>query len=396
MRNEEIIIDLADPVFTKTIRSRQNDKNGLKITVNVREKGQLVDLTGYAVKYEAINQVGLFVRDDAQIVDAKNGVFSYTLSSQAVSTSDDWTAYFVMEKSTERMSTPDIRITLRRDVKEGNIKIENYISEFDKLKKQIDALQQAVDKMDVVKRSGGIMTGYLTMRPTPGSNIGVGFNSEDKVLDIGLVGASDGQFYLKDWKNNKVLLDKSPTGVFNVFADNLLKKAGDIINGLLEFKSDNAIVLGSRSYKTVIHKGAQGELIFAPSTVSQGDTWDWSKRVEFRTDGTIRQANDTGWINLPTTGVENVPDRILKYKRSGEQISVIGSVKYLANTTVFATLPAGFRPVQSIAFPALAYGNGPTVCEVTVKSDGGIFLNGVQNGNVIHIAMSFFNLDITD
>ncbi|AHA70028.1 BppU family phage baseplate upper protein [Bacillus thuringiensis] len=389
MRNEEIMIDLADPVFTKTIRSRQNDKNGLKLTVYVREKGKIVDLTGYAVKYEAINQVGLFVRDDAQIVDAKNGVFSYTLSSQAVSTSDDWTAYFVMEKSTERMSTPDIRITLRRDVKEGNIKIENYISDFDNLKKQIDALQQAVDKMDVVKRLGGIMTGYLTMRPTPGSNIGVGFNSEDKLLDIGLVGASDGQFYLKDWKNNKVLLDKSPTGVFNVFADNLLKKAGDIINGLLEFKSDNAIVLGSRSYKTVIHKGAQGELIFAPSTKEQGDSWDWSKRVEFRTDGTIRQAYDTGWINLPTNGVENVPDRILKYKRSGEQITVIGSVRNPVNTTIFATLPTGFRPVQNIAFPALAYGNGPTVCEVTVKSDGGIFVNGVQNGNTIHIAMNF-------
>ncbi|MGQ0452034.1 BppU family phage baseplate upper protein, partial [Bacillus sp. SS-TM] len=140
MRNEEIIIDLADPVFNKTIRSRQNDKNGLKITVYVREKGQIVDLTGYAVKYEAINQVGLFVRDDAQIVDAKNGVFSYTLSSQAVSTSDDWTAYFVMEKSTERMSTPDIRITLRRDVKEGNIKIENYISEFEIIKKTLDEL----------------------------------------------------------------------------------------------------------------------------------------------------------------------------------------------------------------------------------------------------------------
>ncbi|MEI3621081.1 BppU family phage baseplate upper protein [Bacillus thuringiensis] len=389
MRNEEIMIDLADPVFTKTIRSRQNDKNGLKLTVYVREKGKIVDLTGYAVKYEAINQVGLFVRDDAQIVDAKNGVFSYTLSSQAVSTSDDWTAYFVMEKSTERMSTPDIRITLRRDVKEGNIKIENYISDFDNLKKQIDALQQAVDKMDVVKRLGGIMTGYLTMRPTPGSNIGVGFNSEDKLLDIGLVGASDGQFYLKDWKNNKVLLDKSPTGVFNVFADNLLKKAGDIINGLLEYKSDHAIVLGSRSYKTVIHKGAQGEVIFAPSTKEQGDTWDWSKKVEFRTDGTMKQATDTGWITLPTTGVENVPDRILKYKRSGEQITVIGSVRNPVNTTIFATLPTGFRPVQNIAFPALAYGNGPTVCEVTVKSDGGIFVNGVQNGNTIHIAMNF-------
>ncbi|AFQ18197.1 BppU family phage baseplate upper protein [Bacillus thuringiensis] len=389
MRNEEIIIDLADPVFTKTIRSRQNDKNGLKLTVYAREKGIKLDLTGYAVKYEATNHTGVFIRDDAQIVDAKNGVFSYSFTSQAVSTSDDWTAYFVMEKNTERMSTPDIRIALRRDVKEGNIKIENYISDFEVLKKQIDALQQAVDKMDVVKRSGGMMTGYLTMRPTLGSNIGVGFNSEDKVLDTGLVGVSDGQLYLKDWKNNKVLLDKSPTGVFNVFADNLLKKAGDIINGLLEFKSDNAIVLGSRSFKSVIHKGTQGELIFAPSTKEQGDTWDWSKRVEFRTDGTIRQANDTGWINLPTTGVENVPDRILKYKRSGDQITVIGSVRNPANTTIFAVLPVGFRPVQNIAFPALAYGNGPTVCEVTVKSDGGIFVNGVQSGNTIHIAMSF-------
>ncbi|MGR5865595.1 BppU family phage baseplate upper protein [Bacillus cereus] len=397
MRNEEIIIDLADPVFTKTIRSRQNDKNGLKLTVYVREKGQIVDLTGYAVKYEAINQVGLFVRDDSQIVDAKNGVFSYTLSPQAVSTSDDWTAYFVMEKSTERMSTPDIRITLKRDVKEGNIKIENYISEFDKLKKQIDALQQAVDKMDVVKRSGGIMTGYLTMRPTPGSNIGVGFNSEDKLLDIGLVGASDGQFYLKDWKNNKVLLDKSPTGVFNVFADNLLKKAGDIINGLLEFKSDNAIILGSRSFKSVIHKGSQGELIFAPSTKEQGDSWDWSKRVEFRTDGTIRQAYDTGWINLPTTGVENVPDRILKYKRSGEHVNVIGSIRNAQNATVFATLPVGCRPVQDIAVPAIMITGGVNTnfCEVTVKKDGGIFVNGVQSGSTFHIAMNFFNLNRT-
>ncbi|MEC3016427.1 BppU family phage baseplate upper protein [Bacillus cereus] len=391
MRNEEIMIDLADPVFTKKIRSRQNDKNGLKLTVYVREKGEKVDLTGYVVKYEATNHTGVFIRDDAQIVDSKNGVFSYSFTSQAVSTSDDWTAYFVMEKNTERMSTPDIRIALRRDVKEGNIKIENYISDFEVLKKQIDALQQAVDKMDVVKRSGGMMTGYLTMRPTLGSNIGVGFNSEDKVLDTGLVGVSDGQLYLKDWKNNKVLLDKSPTGVFNVFADNLLKKAGDIINGLLEFKSDNAIVLGSRSFKSVIHKGSQGELIFAPSTKEQGDSWDWSKRVEFRTDGTIRQANDTGWINLPTTGVENVPDRTMKYKKSGEHVNLIGSIRNAQNATVFATLPAGFRPIQDIARPAVMITGGVNTnfCEVTVKKDGGIFVNGVQSGSTFHIEISF-------
>ncbi|WP_242476411.1 BppU family phage baseplate upper protein [Bacillus cereus] len=145
MRNEEIIIDLADPVFTKTIRSRQNDKNGLEINVNVRELGNSVDLTGYAVKYEATNHTGAFIRDDAQIIDAKNGVFSYTFTSQAVSTSADWTAYFVMEKNAERTSTPDIRIVLKRDVKEGNMKIENYISDFEKAIEQVAGYRKEID-----------------------------------------------------------------------------------------------------------------------------------------------------------------------------------------------------------------------------------------------------------
>jgi len=360
MRNEEMTIDVADPVFTKTIRSRQNDKNGLKMTVYVREKGQIVDLTGYAVKYEAMNQIGKFVRDDAQIVDAKNGVFSYTLSSQAVSTSDDWTAYFVMEKSTERMSTPDIQIIVRRDVKEGNIKIENYISEFDGAMERVKGYRKEIDEAN---QKIAALTPYI----------------QKKVEET-------------DTKCKRVT-EQIQTRVDNVSkqidAMEIVKKAGDTITGLLEFKSDHAIILGSRSYKTVIHKGAQGEVIFAPSTKEQGDTWDWSKGVTLRTDGTIKQANDTGWMNLPTTGIENVPDRMLKYKRSGEQITVIGSVRNPVNTTVFATLPTGCRPVQNIAFPALAYGAVPTVCEVTVKSDGGIFVNGVQNGQTIHIVANF-------
>ncbi|HDT6574478.1 TPA: BppU family phage baseplate upper protein [Bacillus cereus] len=360
MRNEEMTIDVADPVFTKTIRSRQNDKNGLKMTVYVREKGQIIDLTGYAVKYEAMNQIGQFVRDDAQIVDAKNGVFSYTLSSQAVSTSDDWTAYFVMEKSTERMSTPDIQIIVRRDVKEGNIEIENYISEFDGAMERVKGYRKEIDEAN---QKIAALTPYIQKK----------------------VEETDAKC--------KGVTERVQTRVDNVSkqidAMEIVKKAGDTITGLLEFKSDHAIVFGSRSYKTVIHKGAQGEVIFAPSTKEQGDTWDWNKAVKIMPDGIIKQATDTGWINLPTTGVENVPDRILKYKRSGEQITVIGSVRNPANTTVFATLPTGLRPVQNIAFPALAYGAVPTVCEVTVKSDGGIFVNGVQSGNTIHIAMNF-------
>ncbi|WOA57291.1 BppU family phage baseplate upper protein [Bacillus mycoides] len=391
MRNEEIIIDLADPVFTKTIRSRQNDKNGLNLTVYVREKGQNVDLTGYAVKYEAMNQIGKVVRDDAQVVDAKNGVFSYTFTPQAVSTSDDWTAYFVMEKSNERMSTPDIRIVLRRDVKEGNIKIENYISEFEIIKKTLDELQQKLNTMDVVKKSGDTMPGNLSFDRAGTANTNKMAFSTAGVEELNFYQTGDGYYGIRDVKGNQGVWDYNRNNkMFNVSANtNLVKKAGDIINGVLEFKIDNAIVLGSRSYKTVIHKGAQGELIFAPSTTSQGDSWDWSKRVEFRTDGTIRQATDTEWVNLPTTGVENVPNRILKYKRIGKQVSVIGSVRNAKDVVVFATLPEGFRPIQDVAFPALVYGDLPSICEVTIRSDGGMFVNGVKAGMTVHIAMNF-------
>ena len=43
------------------------------------------------------------------------------------------------------MSTPDIRITLRRDVKEGNIKIENYISEFEIIKKNVRRVADEIE-----------------------------------------------------------------------------------------------------------------------------------------------------------------------------------------------------------------------------------------------------------
>ncbi|MEI4618463.1 BppU family phage baseplate upper protein [Bacillus cereus] len=390
MRNEEIIIDLADPVFTKTIRSRQNDKNGLKITVYVREKGQIVDLTGYAVKYEAINQVGLFVRDDAQIVDAKNGVFSYTLSSQAVSTSDDWTAYFVMEKNTERMSTPDIRITLRRDVKEGNIKIENYISEFEIIKKTLDELQQKLNAMDVVKKSGDTVTGFLEFNVSNGEKV---IRGKDGTNNLAGLAFSKGYMTLYDWKNSELIFnyDMVNKRVNWQAESNLLKKTGDVVTGTLRFAHAFSQILQSDSGKKswVVHRPDSNSILFAPETASNSGAWEWSKAVEFRDDGTIHQATDTGWIKLPTTGVENVANRDMKYKRSGENISVIGSVRNPQNETVFATLPVGFRPVQHIAFPALAYGYTPAICEVTIKPDGGVFVNGVPSGSTVHIAMSF-------
>ncbi|MEB4894902.1 BppU family phage baseplate upper protein [Bacillus thuringiensis] len=421
MRNEEIIIDLADPVFTKTIRSRQNDKNGLKLTVYAREKGIKLDLTGYVVKYEATNHTGVFIRDDAQIVDAKNGVFSYTFTAQAVSTSDDWTAYFVMEKNTERMSTPDIRITLRRDVKEGNIKIENYISDFEILKKTIDELQRKLNTMDVVKKSGDTMTGDLGMDPGKSVQFKSSGSTNNNYVLRGQAGQN--KLVLSDITSNKFIWDYfSDTDTFTVVSNtNLLKKTGDIITGLLKFHSlgqmlmtqpDSATGPSARGLHYAdkdtdgsVNRGGIGRFKGA----NNGDEylymgfgtnpWDSQSGLIVRPDGSatlkgkkIATAdNDTGWINLPTTGVENVTDRILKCKRSGEHVNIIGSIRNAQNATVFATLPVGCRPVQDIAVPAIMITGGVNTnfCEVTVKKDGGIFVNGVQSGSTFHIAMNF-------
>ncbi|MGE1025176.1 BppU family phage baseplate upper protein, partial [Bacillus sp. GMs2/2] len=373
----------------------QNDKNGLKITVYVREKGQIVDLTGYAVKYEAINQIGQFVRDDAEIVDAKNGVFSYTLSSQAVSTSDDWTAYFVMEKSTERMSTPDIRITLRRDVKEGNIKIENYISEFEIIKKTLDELQQKLNTMNVVKKTGDTMTNSLAIDLATSGGLLLkrgGTNVSGLFARQGSTGKGD-QTYLYDYVGNKIAMDYNSKDGFT-FNDstNLVKKAGDIINGLLEFKVDNAIVLGSRSFKSVIHKGSQGELIFAPSTKEQGDSWDWSKRVEFRTDGTIRQATDTDWIQMSinTANASNVEGRqVTRAKRNGDQVSVIGSLKNVKEGQVVFNVPVAMRPAQQITDVVIIAGPPYSICEFNIETGGNVRIYNITTDKIIHFSINY-------
>ncbi|MEW4236896.1 BppU family phage baseplate upper protein [Bacillus thuringiensis] len=364
MRNEEIMIDLADPVFTKTIRSRQNDKNGLKITVYVKENGRSIDLTGYAVKYEALNVLGQFVRDDAQIVDAKNGVFSYTFTPQAVSTSDDWTAYFVMEKSTERISTPDIRITLRRDVKEGNIKIENYISDFDKAIERVKGYRKEIDDANKQIKD---LTPYI----------------QTKVEEI-----------------NKKIAEVNAA----ITANGVVKKIGDTMLGILriDYKGEEAPFVLSNKF---------GTLRFLPQTLVnylQSGTLDGKaknlfitghndtimeqvkvKTKELLVDGTVKQGADIHWTPLSTTGVDAVADRPLRYKKTGHHVCVIGSVKNVKNVVNFATLPSGCRPVQNIAFPALAYGNDPIICEVTVQSDGTIFVNGVQNGQTVHIVANF-------
>ncbi|PHB90660.1 hypothetical protein COE98_15925 [Bacillus wiedmannii] len=415
MRNETIIIDLSSPSLAKTIYSRQNDKNGLKLTVYLRDYGKPVVLTGYAVKYEAASQSGNFVRVDAKIIDAEKGIFEYTFSKEAVSTSSLWLAYFAFEKGDERFTTQDLKIVLGRDVKQGSIQIENYIAEFDKLKKQIDALQIAVDKADVVKRSGGTMTGNLSLDRTD--------NTVTRDLRWTTGGSSDVYVGL----DNAGLWRAYATGVGMIFSynkdtkefnvpgsTNLLKKT-EVFTDIAQPNGDSVIQAKSNAddiLQMVIDAGRGLRTIYAagsaknvPSNAGlrgvanlQGTKYGYIIATDTRNKMWTNYINggewqgwvnvngndeDVDWTNLTLiNGVTNQSGKTSRIKRTGNTVCLNMNVIGVKNNHIIASLPANFRPVGDLTFSATYVLNNldTNTGFVTLRADGSVHCEWIAEG----------------
>ncbi|WP_176542352.1 BppU family phage baseplate upper protein [Bacillus wiedmannii] len=219
MRNETIIIDLSSPSLAKTIYSRQNDKNGLKLTVYLREYGKPVNLTGYAGKYEAANQSGHFVRDDAVITNATDGTFEYTFSKESVATRGVWAGYFAFEKGTERYTTPDIKVILGRDVKQNSIEIKDYISEFDQAleavkgyRKEIDAAYAEITKLKQQISANNVQVGKITL-DDGGATISISDTTKNILDEIYAKGKGMNTIYCVGGAQGQTPNDKSWRGV---------------------------------------------------------------------------------------------------------------------------------------------------------------------------------------
>lgn len=384
--------------MTRTISSRENDRNGFKIIVPLKERGKPVDLTGYIVKYEAISPYGNFVRDDAVVTSAKDGVFEYIVSKEAVSSSGVWIGYFAFEKGTERFTTQDIRISLGSDVKQGNIPIENYIAEFDKLKKQIDALQIAVDKANVVKKSGDTMTGTLIVDDSTGTS-SLRVKSGDYLA--GWQQRTDGLFRLIDWKKNASIMDYNPesNNIFFRVDTNLVKKTGDTMTGQLIINrpgtKDATLILqnGGGLMRVMPYEGdfnyiqsgtldSKAKSIYVTGyNISEMDKFQ-VKAKELIVEGTFKQSNDVAWTNLTlingaTTEAGNTP----RYMRQGDVVYIVGSVTNVTDSMTIANLPTGLRPTSNCAF-AVAYLSTDSkkyAGEINVRPDGRITLDWMWN-----------------
>ena len=95
------------------IFGRLTDGNLRKITVNITNEGEPIDLTGWVIRFEGVTggQAKVFDVLGVNILDAKNGKFEYTFSKTAFSASGAYRhAYFAIEKDDMRETTNDIKI----------------------------------------------------------------------------------------------------------------------------------------------------------------------------------------------------------------------------------------------------------------------------------------------
>ncbi|HDX9587585.1 TPA: BppU family phage baseplate upper protein [Bacillus pseudomycoides] len=280
------------------VTGRVGDVASNIVDVYIVDGGNPYPLTNLGVFYECTKPDNTVVRDSAgvKMIDAANGRFEYTFPKETFSAPGRIKrSFFAIEKDKViRATTQDFTVVSLANALDGNVQSGTYISDLEKLIEQanglikhikelekqagglvdkelatirnkvdamlkeikaavdglnpqitviqnkINDLNKQITTMDVLKKTGDMMTGYLTMRPKPDSSIGIGFKTEDAVLDTGLVGVANGQLYLKDWKNNKILFDKTIDGTFNVFADNLLKKIGDTMAGDIQLDRVNS------------------------------------------------------------------------------------------------------------------------------------------------------------
>lgn len=400
-----MLIDLANMSMTRTISSRENDQNGFKVIVPLKERGKPVDLTGYVVKYEAISPYGNFVRDDAVVTNATGGVFEYTVSKEAVSSAGVWIGYFAFEKGTERFTTQDIRISLGCDVKQGNIAIEDYIAEFDKLKKQIDALQVAVDKVNVVKKSGDTMTGNLSFAESQG----VQFRNTVNGIDANFYKNAT-HIIMRDVKGNSGIFDYDfASKKFNLSADTNLVKKSEAYTELVQ-PNGNTILVSSTNIDDLTKAGFYSGNNMVGSPLGSGiiyiNVWSHSpsytrQEVRSATDhtGVVYERKrvsgtwgawvnvngndkDTTWTNLTlingaTVDAGNTP----KYIRKGDVIYIVGAVTNITDSMTIVNLPTGLRPTSNCAF-AVAYLSTDSkkyAGEINVRPDGRITLDWMWN-----------------
>ena len=157
------------------IFGRLTDGNLRKITVNITNEGEPVDLTDWVIRFEGTTGGHAKVFDvlGVNILDAKNGKFEYTFSKTAFSASGAYkSAYFAIEKDDMRETTNDIRIIVENVADLDAKDAETVVTELNKTITLInERYAELNNRVDIYEDDIASLEGWLLGKKTEIENI---------------------------------------------------------------------------------------------------------------------------------------------------------------------------------------------------------------------------------
>ncbi|PGT05107.1 BppU family phage baseplate upper protein [Bacillus cereus] len=381
------------------VTGRQGDKGTVTVNVFVVDGGVPCNLTGQDIYYEGLKPNNAYVRDKTgvKMINATQGNFEYTFRPETFGVAGiGKRSYFSIEQGgTIRASTQDFGLITLADAMTGNTMSGPYISELEELinlaqwlvddinsrwtsiNTQLTQLQNKLNTMDVVKRSGDTMTGDLSLNKASGNRY-LAF-TKGGTLQYYVGSQTQDKFHLRDQVNNTTVFEYDPVAkLFTMFSDtNLLKKTGDTMTGNLNFASASQIQ----------NLASTGQLVFGNSGIwindTNGNSVPWQYRYSDKmflvnaetnlmkkTDYTAKD----GRVNLTLTadatnfdsGFGPIADR------RGNTVTVRLAIMRNAGATgeVVTTLPVNMRPLLTLVKWGIAEDGSPL--KYQINTDGTI------------------------
>ncbi|MEH7464582.1 BppU family phage baseplate upper protein [Bacillus thuringiensis] len=319
-------LDLSYTIPVPTMLVRLGDYDTTTFNVTVTNGGEPFDLTGWTPQFEARFANGSYIKDDGKqfknltIVDAKGGVISYTLVSEAFSTVGTVeVAYFSFTKPDASLQNPIDIVSTRNfkykvisDAATGAIGVaEHYISQIEILEWQVkesvanmeskvaatikntenktnaaisnmekkvnDTVASTVQKTDATIKD--VQTKVDKTLTDTTNKVNTSITAFDKKIND-FIAKLDGQ--MKDFETRLTALE---TQIKNL---DVVKKSGDTMTGTLTSTSDIPLISKKAGKKSwTLHHPDQDLFILAPSKTANGTDWDWDNGIKFLPDGNI-------------------------------------------------------------------------------------------------------------
>lgn len=413
------------------VTGRQGDKGTVTVNVFVVDGGVPYNLTGQDIYYEGLKPNNAYVRDKTgvKMINATQGNFEYTFRPEIFGVAGiGKRSYFSIEQGgTIRASTQDFGLVTLADAMTGNTMSGPYISELEELinlaqwlvddinsrwtsiNTQLTQLENKINTMDVVRRSGDIMTGNLVIKKGPTGEKIFGFMNENGTMSSKM-SDDPSNIYWQDLNGGEIFMqyDKSAKEFRINSKTNIVKKtdiysnymtsggtpkpvpAGDDMNTITESGvwqangNPNLPTTSGHWYVVEVFRHTTNYVVqratrFAsavPDTYIRsmsGGTWGaWYKSTDTSKDG---RAN----LILTTDALVVDPNNPPVVTRRGNTVTFrcylqrkIGSTSNLATT-----IPVDMRPTEVMYVNAL--GHDGTICRVTIGADGNVFIGASGN-----------------